>query len=165
MFVKTFGEPWLLAGFSTVHESGGVNRGQTEFSTRASSEKLYVSRARFSDSNSECRNILIVGAGAIGSLYAAHLARVADVWVFVRREEHARIINERGIRVTGRNEFHARLEGHHRSARAAGSSTSASSPPRPARRARPSRRSRICFRMAPCCRRRMAWAAKKFWPS
>ncbi len=54
--------------------------------------------------------ILIVGAGAIGSLYAAHLARVAEVWVLVRREEHARCINERGIRVTGNSEFHARLK-------------------------------------------------------
>ncbi len=56
------------------------------------------------------RRILIVGAGAIGSLYAAHLARVADVWVFARRDEHARVINEHGIRVTGRNEFHAHLK-------------------------------------------------------
>ncbi len=56
------------------------------------------------------KRILIVGAGAIGSLYAAHLARVAEVWVFARRPEHAQSINERGIRVTGRNEFHAQLK-------------------------------------------------------
>jgi len=56
------------------------------------------------------KKILIVGAGAIGSLYAAHLARVAEVWVFVRREDHARNVNDRGIRVTGRNEFHAHLK-------------------------------------------------------
>jgi len=56
------------------------------------------------------KRILIVGAGAIGSLYAAHLARVAEVWVFVRRHEHAQVINQRGIRVTGRNEFHANLK-------------------------------------------------------
>jgi len=56
------------------------------------------------------KRILIVGAGAIGSLYAAHLARVAEVWALVRREEHARIINERGIRVTGHNQFHAELK-------------------------------------------------------
>jgi 2-dehydropantoate 2-reductase len=53
--------------------------------------------------------ILIIGAGAIGSLYAAYLARVAEVWVLARRDEHARCINERGIRVTGRSEFQARL--------------------------------------------------------
>ena len=56
------------------------------------------------------KRILIVGAGAIGSLYAAHLARVAEVWVYARRPEHARSINDRGIRVTGRNEFHAPLK-------------------------------------------------------
>jgi 2-dehydropantoate 2-reductase len=55
------------------------------------------------------KRILIVGAGAIGSLYAAHLARVAEVWVFARRREHARSLNERGIRVTGRSRFHAPL--------------------------------------------------------
>ncbi|MGH9816584.1 MAG: ketopantoate reductase family protein, partial [Candidatus Acidiferrales bacterium] len=45
--------------------------------------------------------ICIVGCGSIGSLYAAHLARVAEVWAFVRREEHARALNESGLRVTG----------------------------------------------------------------
>jgi 2-dehydropantoate 2-reductase len=56
------------------------------------------------------KRILIVGAGAIGSLYAAHLARVAEAWVFVRRAEHARAINNGGIRVTGRNEFQTPLQ-------------------------------------------------------
>ena len=54
------------------------------------------------------KRICIVGAGAIGSLYAAHLARVADVWVFARREEHAQNIVQKGIRVTGRSELHSR---------------------------------------------------------
>lgn len=56
------------------------------------------------------RKICIVGAGAIGSLYAAHLARVAEVWCFVKREEHARALNERGLRVSGTREFTARLK-------------------------------------------------------
>ena len=56
------------------------------------------------------KRICIIGAGAIGSLYAAHLARVAEVWALVRREEHAQSINQQGIRVTGRNQFHARLK-------------------------------------------------------
>ena len=38
------------------------------------------------------KRVCIVGCGAIGSLYAAHLARVAEVWAFVRREEHARAL-------------------------------------------------------------------------
>jgi 2-dehydropantoate 2-reductase len=45
----------------------------------------------------------------IGSLYAAHLARVADVSVLCRREEHARALNEQGLRVSGRHDFTAEL--------------------------------------------------------
>ena len=47
------------------------------------------------------KKVCIVGCGAIGSLYAAHLARVAEVWAFVRREDHARALNRDGLRVTG----------------------------------------------------------------
>ena len=49
--------------------------------------------------------VCVVGAGVIGSLYAAHLSRVADVWVLTRRDEHARALEERGLRVSGRAEF------------------------------------------------------------
>jgi len=49
--------------------------------------------------------VVVAGAGTIGSLFAAHLARVADVAVLTRREEHARALNERGLRVTGRADF------------------------------------------------------------
>ncbi len=55
------------------------------------------------------KKVLIVGCGAIGSLYAAHLARVAEVWALVRREDHARLLNERGIRVTGQRSFVAHV--------------------------------------------------------
>ena len=51
----------------------------------------------------------VVGGGVIGSLYAAHLARVADVSVVCRREEHAQALNEQGLRVSGRHEFTAEL--------------------------------------------------------
>ena len=54
--------------------------------------------------------VCIVGAGVIGSLYAAHLARVADVSVLTRREEHARALREHGLRVSGRHEFVAELD-------------------------------------------------------
>ncbi len=54
--------------------------------------------------------VCIVGCGAIGSLYAAHLTRVADVRVFVRREEHARALNEHGLRVSGKHEFHVPIK-------------------------------------------------------
>lgn len=54
--------------------------------------------------------VCVVGAGAIGSLYGAHLSRVAEVVVLARREEHARALREQGLRVVGRHEFVARLE-------------------------------------------------------
>ena len=46
----------------------------------------------------------------IGSLYAAHLARVTEVSVLCRRKEHARALNERGLRVSGRHDFTAELQ-------------------------------------------------------
>jgi 2-dehydropantoate 2-reductase len=53
--------------------------------------------------------VCVVGAGAIGSLFAAHLAQVTDVVVLTRREEHARALNEHGLRVSGRHDFTSRL--------------------------------------------------------
>jgi 2-dehydropantoate 2-reductase len=53
--------------------------------------------------------VLVAGAGTIGSLLAAHLARVADVSVLTRRDDHARALNEHGLTVTGRAEFTAAL--------------------------------------------------------
>ena len=52
------------------------------------------------------KRVCIVGCGAIGSLFAAHLARVVEVWAFVRREDHAAALNRDGLRVTGTHEFH-----------------------------------------------------------
>jgi len=56
------------------------------------------------------KKICIVGCGAIGSLYAAHLTRVADVYAFVRREEHARALNQHGLRVSGTHNFTANVK-------------------------------------------------------
>lgn len=55
------------------------------------------------------KRVCIVGCGSIGSLYAAHLAKVAEVWAYVRRPEHARALQERGLRVSGTHDFHANL--------------------------------------------------------
>ena len=54
--------------------------------------------------------VCVVGGGVIGSLYAAHLASVADVWVLTRRAEHARALDEEGLRVSGKHAFTARLD-------------------------------------------------------
>jgi 2-dehydropantoate 2-reductase len=53
--------------------------------------------------------VCVVGAGVIGSLYAAHLARVAEVSVLTRREEHAHALDEQGLRVSGKSDFVARV--------------------------------------------------------
>ena len=47
----------------------------------------------------------VVGGGVIGSLYAGHLAQVAEVSVLCRRAEHARALNDHGLHVSGRHEF------------------------------------------------------------
>jgi 2-dehydropantoate 2-reductase len=54
-------------------------------------------------------SVVVAGAGSIGSLLAAHLARVADVTVLTRREEHAAALREQGLRVSGRGDFTARV--------------------------------------------------------
>jgi 2-dehydropantoate 2-reductase len=56
------------------------------------------------------RSVCVAGAGVIGSLFAAHLARVADVSALVRREEHADALRRDGLRVGGRADFTARLD-------------------------------------------------------
>lgn len=56
------------------------------------------------------QRVCVVGAGVIGSLYAAHLARVADVSVLTRRDEQARAIEEHGLRVSGKHDFTVRVQ-------------------------------------------------------
>jgi len=54
--------------------------------------------------------VCVVGAGVIGSLFAGHLARVAEVTVLTRRPEHAEALEEHGLRVSGRSDFAVRLQ-------------------------------------------------------
>ena len=49
--------------------------------------------------------ICVVGAGAIGSLFAGHLGRTTEVWILTRREEQARSLEAEGLRVSGKSEF------------------------------------------------------------
>lgn len=55
--------------------------------------------------------ICIVGCGAIGSIFGAHLARLADVEVHAYDvwKEHTFAISERGLRISGAADFTARL--------------------------------------------------------
>lgn len=53
--------------------------------------------------------ICIVGCGAVGSLFAAHLAQLPDVevWAYDLAAEHVRAVNESGLRLSGAGEVHA----------------------------------------------------------
>jgi 2-dehydropantoate 2-reductase len=57
--------------------------------------------------------VCVVGAGTIGSLYAGHLARVADVTVLTRRPEQAAALNKSGLQVSGKSELRARVTASH----------------------------------------------------
>ena len=54
--------------------------------------------------------VCIVGCGAVGSLFAANLATLDDVevWVFDANEAHVDAINERGLRLVGAGEVRSR---------------------------------------------------------
>ncbi|MGH3041357.1 MAG: ketopantoate reductase family protein [Gaiellaceae bacterium] len=56
--------------------------------------------------------VCVVGCGAVGSLFAAGLARLDDVevWAYDLDPDHVRAINERGLRVSGAGELEARLQ-------------------------------------------------------
>jgi 2-dehydropantoate 2-reductase len=45
--------------------------------------------------------VCVVGCGAVGSLFAAHLAGVAEVWAYDLKRDHVDAINEGGLRISG----------------------------------------------------------------
>src|SRR3954451_523587 len=47
--------------------------------------------------------VCVVGAGVIGSLYAGHLANVADVSVLTRRGDQARKLGDEGLKISGKS--------------------------------------------------------------
>ena len=55
--------------------------------------------------------ICIIGCGAIGGIYAAHLAQLPDVevWAYDAAAEHVAAINANGLRITGHTELTARV--------------------------------------------------------
>ncbi len=57
------------------------------------------------------KKICIIGCGAVGSLFAAHLARAGEVEVHAYdvAPDHVREINEHGLRLSGAADFTARL--------------------------------------------------------
>ena len=53
--------------------------------------------------------VCVAGAGSIGGLLAGHLARVTEVSVLTRRADHARALEQDGLRVSGRSDFVAHV--------------------------------------------------------
>lgn len=56
--------------------------------------------------------ICVVGCGAVGSLFAAHLAKAgeAEVWAYDVWKEHTAAIRKNGLRLSGAGDFTARFE-------------------------------------------------------
>jgi 2-dehydropantoate 2-reductase len=57
--------------------------------------------------------VCVVGCGAIGGLYAGHLAQVRDVTVMTRRPEQAAALNQAGLQVSGKSDLRARVTASH----------------------------------------------------
>jgi 2-dehydropantoate 2-reductase len=55
--------------------------------------------------------VCVVGCGAVGSLFAAHLAQLDDVevWAYDLARDHVEAINERGLRLSGAGELVGQL--------------------------------------------------------
>ncbi|HZD52510.1 MAG TPA: 2-dehydropantoate 2-reductase N-terminal domain-containing protein, partial [Woeseiaceae bacterium] len=53
--------------------------------------------------------VCIVGCGAIGSLFAAHLAKLEDleVWAYDLDERHVGAIRDNGLRLSGKSDVHS----------------------------------------------------------
>lgn len=59
----------------------------------------------------DIKSVCVVGAGAIGSLLVGHIGALPDIAmrVLVRRESHARDLNENGLKVTGKSDLSAKV--------------------------------------------------------
>jgi 2-dehydropantoate 2-reductase len=53
--------------------------------------------------------VCVVGCGAVGSLFAAHLAGVAEVWAYDLQRDHVDAINDGGLRISGVSELVANV--------------------------------------------------------
>lgn len=55
--------------------------------------------------------VCIIGCGAIGSLFAAHLGKLEDVevWAYDPYQAHVDAINQHGLRLTGESDFTAKV--------------------------------------------------------
>ncbi len=51
----------------------------------------------------------MIGAGSIGSLLAGHLGQICELWVLTRRADHARRLEDDGLRVSGKSDLRTRI--------------------------------------------------------
>src|SRR5439155_431451 len=86
-----------------VHPAGDAREGVRLTARRRSLRAVPADQVRV------IRRVCVVGAGSIGSLFAAHLAQVAEVSVLTRRREHAEALEREGLRVSGRSELLGRV--------------------------------------------------------
>ena len=54
-------------------------------------------------------SVTVVGGGTIGSLCAAHLGTLVPAFLLVRRSEHADMLNQEGLRVSGKSDLRTRV--------------------------------------------------------
>lgn len=59
--------------------------------------------------NGEIGSVCIVGAGAIGSLFAGHLGSVVEATVLTRRAIHADELNRHGLKISGKSDLQTQI--------------------------------------------------------
>lgn len=57
----------------------------------------------------EIHSVCVLGAGAIGSLFAGHLGALVEARVLARREEHADRLNREGLRISGKADLRTKI--------------------------------------------------------
>ena len=102
--------PFLAAAGGVVLFDGTPDRRRSGYRRRRPGEVRRPcgrSRRRMSDASAEVVRVAVLGCGAIGSLYAAHLARVpgVEVWAVDPWAEHMAAIDAGGLRVIGHADF------------------------------------------------------------
>src|SRR6266851_108500 len=92
------------------HRTTGRFRGWSRRSSASSNLRRDEPGAQASRRDSMSGQILIVGCGAIGGLFAAALSSVAKVTAFDANAEHVTAINARGLRVAGKSPRTVRID-------------------------------------------------------
>src|SRR5271169_4892553 len=73
--------------------------------------EVLLQRRRAAPGGQSMKKVLVVGCGAIGSLFAAHLAKggEVEVYAFDVSQPHVDAINQHGLRLSGASAMHVKL--------------------------------------------------------